>query len=191
MNRQRPSILEMMQKNERTKVNDDIDRAFNYLVKDPIKGVLPEREFVNVFLRLFCGEAGHDFGLLLNYWIAVAGSYMSEVDIIDQRGMVLFTVPAIQSSSFLSPVQKGPSYSEIMAEYGNQQNRSSQVANAFLAQQFEAKAQQIVAPPPSQTDRERWVAILARYGKTLPVPALPGQISQKNTGSDDDELVFE
>lgn len=75
------------------------------------KANIAEDIFVNVFLPFFAGEE-NIYKVGLGNWVTVAtnggslpGGQFREVDVIDDKGKVLFTVPPIYDRNALNPVK--------------------------------------------------------------------------------------
>lgn len=68
------------------------------------KSTLPERIFVRDFLPIFAGKVPLDkVQDFVRVWVSIAGSPAAAVDIIDNAGKVIYTVPGIFDSSFIDP----------------------------------------------------------------------------------------
>lgn len=86
-------------------IRDGINDIFNALVIDKENAVLPENLFVTNFLPFFAGERDiKQERQFMSNWIGVAGSPTREVDIIDTRGQVLYTVPSLFNTNMIETV---------------------------------------------------------------------------------------
>lgn len=76
-----------------------IRQCFEQIVDQVESNQLPEKLFVDNFLPVFSGKVKmEDNNQAIVAWIAIAGSPVASVDIIDSSGKVLFTVPPIAKS---------------------------------------------------------------------------------------------
>ena len=78
---------------------------------------LPEHLFVSNFLPVFSGAISIDkVPDFMSVWVSITGSPGSGLDIIDNSGKVLFTVPPIFDSTFIDPNRKDGSmnFAEII-----------------------------------------------------------------------------
>lgn len=98
-----------------------INDSFQQLAADVPNAQLPEAIFYNSFLPYFAGKIPPEQSKdMTAQWIAIAGNPTREVDLIDNKGNVTVTVPAIydtHSLSVLRPierVQNGPTVSQIV-----------------------------------------------------------------------------
>jgi hypothetical protein len=104
---------------------DSTQAFYDTLVVNYERAKLPEDLFVRNFLPFFLGKidikTNPDF---LPTWISIAGSPSAEVEIIDTRGKVLFTVPAFIDSTIIGSKDEtgGFSFADIVRMgklYGN------------------------------------------------------------------------
>ena len=97
----------------------------------------PEHLFVEGFLRMFAGYETHP-DITIGRWVSIAGTPFSEVDIINQNGEVLFTVPPIYERKVLTPELSsgGSSISAVAATYEKLSAQSPYRAEAFLNNQL-------------------------------------------------------
>lgn len=140
------------------------------LVVSSPRPYVPEQLFVNYFLPYFSGQIpASSANPFFAQWVGIAGTPMTEVDVIDHQGRILFTVPALFNTSFISPERNGRSYSNIMLEYELRSTHIPVAATNFLANSLDGKFGDTVNQPgasPEQTDR--WLTIFARYGIAPP-----------------------
>lgn len=171
----------------------DTDSIFNALVVEPKRSVavLPEEQFKNYFYPYFSGEAKlEDNPEVLPSWVSIAGSPMAEVNIIDNGGNVLFSVPPVFDSSIIENVKRnlGESFSDIYAQYKMHSNNLPIVGDKFLADALSNKLPKVLKASGNLTgNQQRWNEIFHRYGKestASPVTVLPGN---QMAGGDDVE----
>lgn len=83
----------------------ELDRIFDDLNTSGLPhGRMPEPLFVQVFLPYFAGKLDpEDFpkGITPATWFRIAGTRDNEVDVIDNFGKVLFTVPPIYTTKYI------------------------------------------------------------------------------------------
>jgi hypothetical protein len=176
-----------------------MDDVFNDLVVNSPRARLPEELFVSNFLPFFIGkgtvETNSDF---LPTWISIAGSPAADVDVIDNRGNVLFTVPAFIDSGFINPLKNnsGLSYSDIVNMailFGN--NIPKQGA-AVLSGELEIKINRLKDKSPDYAKKiNMWEIIFKRYkitdkeisDKSIKVLSAPGVKLASNISDDDFE----
>lgn len=174
-------------------LDHDIDQAYSDLFeKNKQNNQLPQELFVNIFLPYFAGKVKDDVHLnLTTKWVAVAGSTMNPVDVIDNDGNKLFTVPPLMSSDFLREQDnlRGKSFNDIFNNAQNQAARLPTLGGRIIAAEGSAKINSMgVAPENSQV--EQWNAIFDRYGIDHPKTESGKPINtQKSNGSD--ELDFD
>lgn len=93
---QTQELISNFRNTEKEMVTSSINEFYQGLVVDPLRNSnkLPEKIFVDVFLPYFRGDKDFkESGGLLGEWYAIAGSHVSEVQIVDSSGLVLYNVP--------------------------------------------------------------------------------------------------
>ena len=105
------------------------------------------------------------------YWVGVAGSPTSEVDVVDDDGNVLFTVPALLNTNSLEILQsrhRGPSVKDMYLEYAQMSQGLAPVATNVWNRGLYEKMQDIITPNNSamESDVEKWKKIYAYYNLT-------------------------
>lgn len=112
------SIADRVEREQQMQIvrdEEDIQALLPDKGPSPERRRYPESEFRRHFLPVFSGEAakrlpeGYTPEKLRsdasNYWMRIAGSPNAEVDVIDSRGKVAFTVPALMDTSALVVAQ--------------------------------------------------------------------------------------
>lgn len=176
----------------RQEIVDSTDLIFDSLVNHQIKGRLPESLFVNHFLDFFSGEkpATPD-NKIIEQWISVAGTPMSTVDVINEKGEVLFNVPSLFETNMLDIAKTSTTNSlpEIYGTFDAKVNHIPAVGNKYLADALGDKIQNMVKDSPVlNTNKQKWDEILTRYGK------LEKSKSVNNVKPDDDladDMIYE
>lgn len=166
-----------------------VDVVFDGLVAHPPRARLPEKIFVEYFLPFFAGavQASTEFPFIAQ-WISVAGSAVSEVDIIDYEGNVLFSVPAVMNTSFIRPERGERPYNNIRKEYEMRQANPAAMPNRFLTSTMDARLMESIdAEAFKHLETDRWRAIFERYN----VPAPAGvSVIQGPAVLEDDDYVY-
>lgn len=166
------------------------DNIYNSLVVEQNRNKLPESIFVNHFLGYFSGEkpiAPND--KIFEEWISVAGTPMAEVGIVNEKGEVLYNVPALFDTNILDIARKQVSVSlpEIYSNYEARVNHIPVVGEKFLADALDHKVETILTESPvASENQQRWGDILKRYGKN---PEVQQNINSKEDPADD--LVYD
>lgn len=161
---------------------------------------LPEAVFKEHFVPMFT-DKNMDPNLRAHLWtnyIAIAGSYNSELDIVGENSEVLFTCPAVGSSAYREGGAKGADYGVIMTEYNNQRNRHVNVANAFFINATNEKlVEEAEGVSVTETSKTTWDNIFKRYN-VKPIGYLYENRSSSNnskatesSGDIDDYIVYD
>lgn len=151
-------------------IASDINSILDY---EP-KATLKEDIFKNIFLPFFSGEE-NTYNVGLGNWETVAsngtpgpGGLYREVDIIDDAGVVLFTVPPIYDREAIKPVKLS---SQIALDdlfkraeiYGTiKPNLGTKSLSAIFSNLL---SKMKVSDSNSVTYVKRWAEIFKRYGK--------------------------
>ena len=129
---------------------------------------LPETLFVEFFLPLFRGDI-KDPLLVEEYrskWFTLARHPQGEVNIIDERGNVLFTTPSYSYSKMFDPTKSDVTGSfKDLITIANQMGsanpiRAKQYLENNLVKKFDAMR---VKGHVLTKEEERWIAIFQRY----------------------------
>lgn len=145
------------------------------------KNKLPEKLFVTNFLPVFSGEVliekVPDF---IPIWVSVAGSPTAAVDIVDEKGTVLFTVPAIFDTNFIDPRHRAGKmdFSEIVRFAKLHGNISpAQEQNVFLGEVSKKINDMAKTSPKYKENLDLWTNIFNRYN-------VGGNVAKKLIGVD-------
>jgi hypothetical protein len=162
---------------------------FNALVRDTKNAVIPEQIFVNYFLPYLAGlvPITNDVTVISD-WISVAGTAMSEVDVIDQHGKVLFTVPKLLDTNIINIVnrERGNAFQEIYAQFNLHSNNIPIVGDRYLNGALDKKIDSMSQESNAFSNNSvRWNEILTRYGLILNTT-----VSIKESSQDDDDVEY-
>lgn len=161
-----------------------IDYSFNALVVNVPNAKLPEHVFKQLFLPLLAGEIKEtEISNLMIYWISVAGSPTGDIDIIDTRGDVLFTLPSVLNTTMIDPSNHASGLSDLYTEAQMYFNQLPVMGERFLIPGLGKKLGEIL----NNLDNPKVVlirSILERYGKTPPL------VTAMVNNQDDDELIY-
>lgn len=185
-------VLSKVEQYKRDRAASDIEAIHKALVIDAPVIRIPEATFLKEILPILTGEAiSADFPLLM---ASVAGSPFSELDIVDEAGNILFRLPAALERDIIShkEAEKRGSLDSSMITASMLIKQNPRRAESFFEHTFKGRGIALNADAVRNTRQERFVAILARYGKT-PGGAKAKGVStiSKNpelTHSDDDLL---
>lgn len=155
---------------------------------------IPEDIFKQHFLPFFSGKEARDENKnVLGEWIGIAGSPVAEVNVIDNEGKVLFTVPPIFDSTVIKAVQDnlGKSFSDIYALYRLHSNNLPAQGENFLTKELSKKyADTITKSELLEENSKKWEKILNRYdGNNNTTPNTEKKTIVKS--NPDDEVDYE
>lgn len=166
--------------------------AYDSLVVQQNKQKIPEQVFVAHFLPYFSGQDLAQGRNVVAEWIGVAGSPMAEVDVVDQKGEVVYSVPPIYNTNILEIANRkaGQSVADIFQQYELRRAGVPAAANAYLNQNLADKSREMVI---GQIDENsvagRWNTIMSRYGiKPTAEAEKAGGTSKPAQPADDDVL---
>lgn len=132
----------------------------------------PEAEFRRHFLPVFSGEAEKNLppgytperlrGEAHTYWATIAGGLSCEVDVVDETGEVVFTVPALSDTSVLNTAQNPntPGLKNLQEDVLQDIQGRPDVANARLLNGLENKISTLVSA--GTGDRVKTLSRLAK-----------------------------
>lgn len=182
------SPFEVARKNELLIAENN---AFQGLVENQPRARLPEPLFKEHFWPYFNHdkEASRDDSVFAQ-WVGVAGSPTSEVDVFNEVGEVVFTVPALLNTGILDVLQSGHRQQPIKTTFLEAQRLAADlpdVATSFFENMLQHKLGDISsARPPQEKDVANWKKIAEFYGTSAPTA-----VAQANKVSPDDELQYD
>jgi len=135
------------------------------LVADVPNAVLPEDVFVRYFLDYFKNpmEDSH----LLYKWIELAGGHYNEVDLIDNNGDVVITVPGLYASPDIDNVGMSTyNFADIAARYSLEKSITSFKGDSFINMALSGVNDKVKADAVSGV--MRWYAIINKYSDDTP-----------------------
>lgn len=156
--------------------------VFNGLLENPPIGSIPESAFVHYFLGYFLGDKTDNPNWAAE-WISVAGTPMSEVNVIhDITKEVLFKVPALLQTKNLSLDSQSGGYTAIFSRYEQITNNIPTSGTRFLVAALDDKEKELLRGVDMEPAYQTWREILMRYGVIKEAAAL----QQQSGGSIDD-----
>lgn len=151
---------------------------------------LPEPLFREHFLPFFSGaspiEGRSD---VITKWIGVAGSPTAEVDVINEQGQSLFTVPGYYDTTVIDAMSrslgKENTLSTIINVYSQQMTNIPQIAETEVRKNLDVKKDSLIQPSKNyQNNRERWEAIFSHYGIETPLSREKAATKETNNADD-------
>ena len=176
-------LIQMTKEQHINSLNSEMAPVFNMLNSKP-KGSLPENVFASYFLPYFSGITPiMPESTVIADWISIAGAPTNEVDIVDQTGRVIFTVPPLFDTGVIDTTRDSGRFISIYDQYTLQNTNIPSLANNFLMNALANKASEIDT---SVQPVDTWLAILKRYGIEP-----QGVQSTKVTEEDKEDLLYD
>lgn len=158
-------IFEQFQKNRNFGMKIDITNIANALKADHVTTKFPEVYFVEHFLPMFAMMKPQTQDVNYNTWLDIAGGDRYPVDIVNEEGTVLFTVPPMMDDSVIDEVKAG---GESMTRIERHYSRLKEIDAVGSQTYLSAKLQGIhIKEKPTQQSIDNikaWNAIYRRYG---------------------------
>lgn len=142
---------------------------------------IPEQIFREGFLPFFTGQEKNPNQSHMANWIAIAGSPTSEVDVVDDADNLLFTVPAMMSTSAISlKTVRGESMGDLMRQYQHHKSVTPHAGANFAQANFGEKAKDLVDNATDSFSKAQagWSKIFNHYGISDP------NAKQETTGTE-------
>lgn len=160
-------VFEQIQQQRRFGVSVNIGEIASQLRGEVVRATFPEALFVEHFLPLFAGEVQPTIHVNYTTWVdKVAGGTMMPVDIVDEKGVVLFTVPAMFSDSVLEQTKPGAqAMTHIERQYSRLKEFDAAGSQRYLSKML--SGMHIKEKPTQEVyDNMRvWNDIFKRYGR--------------------------
>lgn len=142
---------------------------FDQLDKLNIRSI-PENIFVFNFLPFFCGEKVENSNYLLNTWLDIAGSNYKPVNVVDNNGKVVITVPPIHDNNAIEPVtNRRDDLSYMFRESREKSTLSPNLGINIVNDALGSRFHKVIRDTQNSPIKEKWLALFRHYGKT---PAL-------------------
>lgn len=154
-------------------MNSALDFVYKGIILDPQLDLpkLPEHIFTSYFLPYFAGQVQVDKHVA--DWISVAGAPSQQVNIIDNAGNVLFTVPALLNTAHIQRLRPEGSlpFVSIIAMANALGTQSPARAEELFINTMLERYRQVHNSDYKPTDIEmRWIEIFTRYNVTPVFP---------------------
>lgn len=149
---------------------DDIVPLFDQLVNKFENNKITEECFKKNFLPFFSGQESlsdvNTHSNFYNNWINVAGTPLNEVDVIDNNGNTLFTIPPLLDTNIVKTLVKpNKTFSAIFDEYSIRKNSITGNSAAILQRDIDNKLEESIDPKTVYSESEKkWNDIFNRYG---------------------------
>lgn len=190
----RPMTLEELEafRKENSVNSDDADRYEETIMRgfeeeiEDLKRIeedsintIPEVNFVQVFLPFFAGDEVNPYNVDLSNWLTVAGSPYRPVNIANERGEILYQVPAIIQPGTLSPKEHAPNESifELLSNTNQMTAISPRRGAAYFREHVAKIHNGLVDRTISAQAIRQWNEIFIRYGrKPIVIPGLEKEL---------------
>lgn len=128
---------------------------------------MPERYFVHLFLPLFrFGKNEMYPTATFEKWLTFAGGSNRKVDIIDENGEVLYSVPPMLNRHAVKPMTNQSEFTSlhhVLITVDQVLRMSPAQAQIYADAQLNKRVEMMQAPGYTLEDLNAWNAILARY----------------------------
>lgn len=125
---------------------------------------LPLNLFEEHFLPYFSGKVKDEkeISVTLSRWIDVAGHAGTPVDIIDDKGDVLFVIPALRDGTLLDP-KKAEALNYALRQYNGHAARSPRAAIGYLLSNKDKIAANLMVDDVNAQRAKRWESFANYY----------------------------
>ena len=162
----KPETLEELStarnKKLREAAREEIHELYNDLVVNIPRTIMPEAVFIEYFLDLFMKGDNGGNELLMYKWVELAGGPYNEVNIVDQKGNVIYSTPGamLQLNIPAETLQKY-SFVDIAAMYAMKQRITSAQATNYLNGALASIPKEVIGDVKIYI--QRWSEIFKRY----------------------------
>lgn len=187
-----PRPLSPFEAARKSEMMDAEQRAFEGLVLSEPRSRLPEPLFREHFWPYFNHdrEVQRDQNVFAQ-WVGVAGSPTSEVDVVNEKGDIVFTVPALLNTGILNVLKSDHQQQSIKETFQETSRLAADlpdVATTFFQKMLQHKLGDISSNrPPQEKDVQNWKKIAEYYGTATPDAAT----AQTTKVDPDDELQYD
>ena len=150
-----------------TEATQSVFEAHSILVENVEKTKVPEPIFVDHFLPFFSGEHVDPRENRLSEWIAIAGSPMASVDVVDQNNNTVVTIPPVMNSDVISVTSsKMKPISTTFMQYDLEKTISPTGSSIALHNSLVERASGVISADSvtQNTVKEAWDNVFRHYG---------------------------
>lgn len=150
-----------------TEATQSVFEAHGILVENVEKTKIPEPIFVDHFLPFFSGEHVDPRENRLSEWIAIAGSPMASVDVVDQNNNTVVTIPPVMNSDVISVTSsKMKPISTTFMQYDLEKTISPTGSSITLHNSLVERASGVISADSvtQNTVKEAWDNVFKHYG---------------------------
>ena len=155
---------------------------------------VPEIVFKEYFADYFNNHEYEKDPTKLSQWIGLSGGYYDEVDLVNEAGEVVDTVPGFYGRLEISDAFSDVPLTDMVITYNNKRDRLAVVGERYINEALGSVERKIITDETIKTHEQRWSTILAKYATketTLPTsdPAkITPEVKEKlQLNMDDDE----
>lgn len=131
---------------------------------------MQEALFKDAFLPLFANEKVADPRITMGFYVDMIGNAFRSVDVIDEAGNLVFTVPPVFNRETLRTAMAGgrTSFREILANHRLMAFNSPAAAEGYMVEAVSKKALLQYDTEEGRKEAAQWNAIFKRYGRKPP-----------------------
>lgn len=173
-----------------TEATQSVFEAHGILVENVEKTKIPEPIFVDHFLPFFSGKHIDPKENRLSEWIAIAGSPMASVDVVDQNNNTVVTVPPVMNSDVISVTSsKMKPISTTFLQYDLEKTISPTGSSIALHNALTERASGVISADTATQNsvKEAWDNVFKHYGV---IKSNDTKSSAASTSALDEDLSF-
>lgn len=168
------NVADQLQDSRTNELRGYITNAFEELVETKVNMIIPEiifkEHFLNFFYKMTKEETTSPLALK---WIELAGGVYNEVDVVNEAGQVIFTVPSLFTRPNVDDSVLGKmSFSNIAHKFQAKLDRTEAEGLNYLNRELSSLPNNVDSD--SANDINRWMNIFLRYSvKSTDIKTLP------------------
>jgi len=162
-------ISKRVKENELRGVKAEIDGYFTSIAGTKPKNKVPEAVFVEVFLEYFKNTTEYDGNnTIILKWIELTGSPYNEVDVINDKGDVIYTVPGFFDRPSIDDIAAGEmDFGAVAKKFTLKTGRLASDGVNYLNAEL-SKVPKAIKNNEDNTSALRWANIFSLYEKQKP-----------------------
>lgn len=194
-NRNKPTSEALMQRvvdGQLQGVMETVNASFEALVTKQERVKLPEEVFRHHFLPFFTGQEVQDKSRKpVTEWIGIAGSPTASVDVVNEGGETMFTVPPMMDSAIVNlGLQKGKNLHELVLEYKLHGESVPGAAQKFYRHNVQNKLNSLVPGHTDESQAEKaWRKIFEHYD--IKPPGQESTVEEVKKDNQPEDLDYE
>ena len=137
--------------------------VFKEVINSKENEKVPEVVFANFFADYFKNFNENSDPGRLQQWVGLAGGYYNEVDLTNEKGEVVDTVPGFYKKLDLDNALDDINFVQTVVQYNRKRERLAVVAEEFAKESLKEAEKKVISDDATNAHEARWQAVINKY----------------------------